>query len=262
MASRHVRPAGEEADMARLDGKTAVVTGAAGGIGLATVRRFVEEGARVVATDVAGDRLEAALGGEAAVVRVAADITASDTPARLVEAAASLSGRFDVLVNNAGVVDRFLPVGEMTDELWARVMDINLHAPFRVCRAAIPVMLAAGGGVIVNVGSVAGARGGRGGAAYTASKHGLRGLTENIAAVYAPAGIRAVLVAPGGVDTGISLGGEPSELGMAALQRSLACNVRVAQPEEVANVILFAASDEASFVNGEEIIADGGWTVC
>jgi NAD(P)-dependent dehydrogenase (short-subunit alcohol dehydrogenase family) len=150
----------------------------------------------------------------------------------------------------------------MTDELWARVMDINLNAPFRLCRAAIPVMLESGGGVIVNVGSVAGARGGRGGAAYTTSKHGLRGLTENIAAVYARAGIRAVLVAPGGVATGISLGGETSDLGMAALQRSLACNVRIAEPAEVANVILFAASDEASFVNGEEIVADGGWTVC
>ena len=248
--------------MDRLSGKVAIVTGAAKGIGLATCRRFLREGAVTVATDVEGERLEEALGGEAGVSTVTAEITDPAAPDLLVGAALERHGRLDILVNNAGIVDRFLAVAEMPDEVWERVMEVNLSAPFRLCRRAIPEMMAEGGGVIVNVGSVAGARGGRGGAAYTASKHALRGLTENMAATYGPSGLRAVLVAPGGVETGISLGGEASEVGMAALQKTLACNVRMAQPEELADVILFLASDEASFINGEEVVADGGWTIC
>jgi len=247
--------------MERLAGKVAIVTGAASGIGRATTKRFVAEGARVVATDVAEEQLAEEFDDVGTVTTVVADVTAGETPDLLVRTALERFSGLDVLVNNAGIVDRFLPVGEMTDELWARVLEVNLGAPFRLARAAVRVMLERGHGVIVNVGSVAGARGGRGGAAYTASKHGLRGLTENLSATYAPSGIRSVLVAPGGVETGIGLGGEPSELGMETLQKSLVCSVRTAAPEELAAVILFAASDEASFISGEEIVADGGWTV-
>jgi NAD(P)-dependent dehydrogenase (short-subunit alcohol dehydrogenase family) len=247
--------------MDRLADKVAVITGAASGIGRATAERFVDEGARVIAADLDGDKLTEAFAGVGAVATVAADVTAPETPDALVRTALDRFSGLDILVNNAGIVDRFLPVGEMTDELWAHVLDVNLNAPFRIARSAVRVMLERGAGVIVNVGSVAGARGGRGGAAYTASKHGLRGLTESLSATYAPAGIRSVLVAPGGVETGISLGGEPSELGMATLEKSLVSNVRFASAEELANVILFLASDEASFISGAEIVADGGWTV-
>jgi NAD(P)-dependent dehydrogenase (short-subunit alcohol dehydrogenase family) len=248
--------------MARLGDKTAIITGAASGIGRATARRFVEEGARVVASDLDAGKLSDEFGAVEGVVTVPADVTEPATPDLLVQAALEHFGHLDILVNNAGIVDRFLPVGEMTDEIWDSVLDVNLNAPFRLARRAVPVMLERGAGVIVNVGSIAGARGGRGGAAYTASKHGLRGLTENLSATYAPLGLRSVLVAPGGVETGISLGGEPSELGMATLEKSLVCSVRFASAEELASVILFVASDEASFISGAEIVADGGWTVC
>ncbi|HEY6957761.1 MAG TPA: SDR family oxidoreductase, partial [Candidatus Limnocylindria bacterium] len=163
------------------------------------------------------------------------------------------------LVNNAGIMDRFLPAGELTDELWNKVIAVNLTAPMLLCRAALPHLIASKG-VIVNVSSIGGLFGGRAGAAYTASKHGLIGLTKNIAATYAADGVRAVAVAPGGVNTGISIGGEPSARGYAALQKSLTAAVRMAEPCELAAVITFVASGEASFVNGEVLVADGGWT--
>jgi NAD(P)-dependent dehydrogenase (short-subunit alcohol dehydrogenase family) len=248
--------------MDRLAGKAAIVTGAASGIGRATTLRFVEEGARVLASDLDVGKLGEAFESREGVVAVPADVTEPATPELLVQSALDHFGALDILVNNAGIVDRFLPVGEMTDEIWEQVLDVNLNAPFRLARRAVPVMLEHGSGVIVNVGSIAGARGGRGGAAYTTSKHGLRGLTENLSATYAPLGLRSVLVAPGGVETGISLGGEPSALGMETLEKSLVCSVRFASAEELANVILFVASDEASFISGAEVVADGGWTVC
>ncbi len=129
----------------------------------------------------------------------------------------------------------------------------------RVSRAALPRMLRAGRGVIINIASVGGLVGARAGAAYTASKHGLIGLTKNMAAVYAAAGIRCVAIAPGAVNTGISLGGEPSARGLAALNRTLPANPRVGEPVEIANLAVYLSSDEASFVNGAVIVADGGW---
>jgi NAD(P)-dependent dehydrogenase (short-subunit alcohol dehydrogenase family) len=241
----------------RLQGRVAIVTGAGSGIGLAITKRFIEEGARVVGGDIVDDHL-AVLGGLAGVTPVRADVTAPADAARLVAAAEGL-GRLDVVVNNAGIVDRFLPVGEMTDEVWQRVLAVNLTGPMLLSRAALPAMLKAGHGVIVNIASVAGLAGAKAGAAYTASKHGLVGLTENIAATYAADGIRCVAIAPGGVNTGISLGGEPSERGYAALNRTMGAALRAAEPGEIAAVAAFLASDEASFVNGAVIVADGGW---
>jgi short chain dehydrogenase len=121
----------------------------------------------------------------------------------------------------AGIVDRLLPVGELTDEVWERVLAVNLTGPMLAMRAAIPAMLRAGGGVIVNVSSIGGLFGARGGAAYAASRHGLIGLTKNVAATYGRDGIRAIAVCPGAVDTGISLGGAPSPKGFAALNATL-----------------------------------------
>ena len=157
-------------------------------------------------------------------------------------------------------MDRLLPVGELTDEVWERVLAVNLTGPMLAMRAAIPAMLEAGGGVIVNVSSVGGLFGARGGAAYAASKHGLIGLTKNVAATYGRDGIRAIAVCPGAVDTGISLGGDPSPKGFAALNTTLPANPRAAAALEIANLILFLVSDDGSFVNGAAIVADGGWT--
>lgn len=241
----------------QLKDRVAVVTGAGSGIGLAITQRFVSEGAAVVGADVADDHLArlAALGG---VTAVRANVTSPADMDRLVEVAAA-QGRLGILVNNAGIMDGFRPVTEVTDEVWERVLAVNLTGPMMLTRAALPTMLAAGGGVIINISSIGGLVGGRAGAAYTASKHGLIGLTKNIAATYGSDGIRCVAIAPGGVNTGIPLGGEPSERGYATLSKTLQANPRMGEPEEIANLAAFLASDQASFINGSVIVADGGW---
>ena len=241
----------------RLQDKVAIVTGAGSGMGLAMTKRFIEEGARVVGGDIAESHL-AALRAIPGVTAVRADVTVQADIDQLVATAEGL-GRLDIVVNNAGIVDRFLPVGEVTDEVWGRVLAVNLTGPMMLSRAAIPAMLRAGKGVIINIASVGGLAGARAGAAYVTSKHGLIGLTRNIAATYGADGIRCVAIAPGAVNTGIPLGGEPSERGFAALNRTLATNIRAGEPSEIANVALFLASDEASFVNGAVVIVDGGW---
>jgi NAD(P)-dependent dehydrogenase (short-subunit alcohol dehydrogenase family) len=241
----------------RLKDKVAIVTGAGSGIGLAMTRRFVEDGAQVVAADVAEAAL-ARLEGIDGVTPVRADVTLQDDVDRLVAAAEAL-GRLDIVCNNAGIMDRFLPVGETPDAVWQRVLAVNLTGPFLLSRAAISAMLRAGGGVIINTASAAGLSGAKAGAAYTASKHGLIGLTRSIAASYGADGIRCVAIAPGGVETGIGLGGEPSERGYATLMRTTAAALRTAKPVEIANIAVFLASDEASFVNGAVIVADAGW---
>jgi NAD(P)-dependent dehydrogenase (short-subunit alcohol dehydrogenase family) len=243
--------------MGRLDGKIAIITGAGSGIGLAMTTRFIAEGARVVAADITEAGL-ARLRDLTGATPVRADVTVQADIDHLVATAAGLGG-LDIVCNNAGIVDRFLPVGELTDDVWQRVLAVNLTGPMMLSRAAIPLMLRAGRGVIINTASVAGLVGARAGAAYVASKHGLVGLTKNIAATYGTDGIRCVAIAPGGINTGISLGGAPSERGYATLNRTLPANPRVGEPVEIANVAVFLASDEASFVNGEVVVADGGW---
>ncbi len=243
--------------MERLKGKVAIITGAGLGIGLAMTRRFVEEGAKVVGGDISPIGLEQ-LQTIANVTPVRADVTSQADIDRLVETAQSLGG-LDIVVNNAGIVDRFLPVDEVSDEVWQHVLAVNLTGPMLLSRAAIPVMRRAGHGVIINIASVGGLRGGVAGAAYTTSKHGLIGLTENTAAMYASEGIRCVAIAPGGVSTNISLGGEPSSLGFSVLQKTMASNPRSGEANEIASVAAFLASDEASYINGAVIAVDGGW---
>ena len=242
----------------RLDGRVAIVTGADRGIGKATVDRLLADGARVVAADL-GPTGFPDRAGDARVATVFADVSARGDADRIVATSLERFGRLDILVNNAGIMDRFTPVQELTDELWNKVLAVNLTGPMYLCRAAMPHLIASHG-VIVNVASVGGLFGARAGAAYTASKHGLIGLTRNIAATYAKDGVRAVAVAPGGVNTGISIGGEPSARGYEELKKTLATSVRMGEPGEVASVIAFLASSDASFVNGEVIVADAGWT--
>nr|WP_285801074.1 glucose 1-dehydrogenase [Exiguobacterium sp. s122] len=249
----------------KLSGKTAIVTGAGSGMGLAIAKLFAKEGARVVAVDMNGEAVEVAAreiqdaGGEA--VGVAGNVTKQEDIDKMVETATSTFGSLDILVNNAGIMDNFLTVGEVTDEVWDRVIAVNLTGPMKLARAAIQVMdKQDSGGVIINNASVGGLFGTRGGASYVASKHALIGLTKNIAATYGTFNkIRANAIAPGGVNTNIGATiTAPSELGMRAIQG--AGEAPIGEPDQIAKVALFLASDDSSFVNGDVVKADGGWT--
>lgn len=247
----------------RLEGKVGLVTGAGSGIGRASAQRFAAEGARVVVVDLDGEAAAAtaaaieADGGEA----LALPTDVGDDAAVRAMAAAALErfGRVDVLMNNAGILDDYLPAAEMPDEIWERVMGVNLNAHFFACRALIPQMLENGGGAIVNVASTAGLNGGNGGAAYTTSKHGVIGFTRQLCFDYARRGIRANVLCPGAVETGLTH--EIFASGDAEVMKAVesAPIGRWAQPEELAAAALFLASDEASFVNGAVYVVDGGF---
>lgn len=249
----------------KLSGKTALVTGAGSGMGRAIAKLFAEEGARIVAVDMNGDTVEAvvseikASGGEA--VGVSGNVTKQEDIDKMIDTATSTFGSLDILVNNAGIMDNFLTVGEVTDEVWDRVLAVNLTGPMKLARAAIQIMdKQESGGVIINNASIGGLFGTRGGASYVASKHALIGLTKNIAATYGTFNkIRANAIAPGGVNTNIGATiTAPSELGMRAIQG--AGEAPIGEPEQIAKVALFLASDDSSFVNGDVLKADGGWT--
>ena len=250
----------------RFDSQVALVTGAGSGIGRALVNLFAREGASVVAVDLVEEplrrvvaELEAA-GGKATpcVANVAVD---SDVE-RMLATAISTYGRLDILCNNAGIMDAMIPAADVPLDMWERVLAVNLNGPFLACRRAIPIMLAQGGGRIVNTASEAGLRGGAAGTSYTVSKHGVVGLTRSIAFHYGDQGIRCNAVCPGGVETAIGIGGSaPHQAGLAKVMPFVqgSGGTRVAKPEQIAAVIAFLASDEASNVNGAILPADGGW---
>jgi NAD(P)-dependent dehydrogenase (short-subunit alcohol dehydrogenase family) len=257
----------EHATTLRLQGKIAVITGAGSGMGLAMAKRFAAEGASVVAGDWNAARLDAAIaeitssGGT--MVGTQGNIAEVATAEALVDLAMSTFGRLDVLVNNAGVGDYFQGVAEITDEIWRRVLSINLEGPMFTMRRAIPRMIEQGGGSIINIASTAGIGGGSAGAAYTASKHGLVGLTRNTAWMYATRGIRCNAICPGGTRTNIGESMPRDRLdaaGAARLGTFHALMPALLESEDIAALALFLASDESRYINGAIIPADAGWT--
>jgi NAD(P)-dependent dehydrogenase (short-subunit alcohol dehydrogenase family) len=251
----------------RLRDKVAVITGAGSGMGLATAKRFAAEGAKVVAGDWNAARLDAAVDevrrGGGTVVGAQGDIADQATAEALVDLAVSTHGRVDVLVNNAGVMDYMQGVGELSDDIWRRVLSINLDGPMFTMRRAVPRMVEQGGGAIVNIASVGGLEGGAAGAAYTAAKHALVGLTKNTAWMYAPKGVRANAIAPGGTRTNIGETMARERLDPAGAARVGAYTALIPaylDPEDIAALALFLASDEARHVNGAIVTADAGWT--
>jgi len=242
-----------------LAGACVIVTGASSGIGLAMLRVFVARGSRVVAADIAGDRLAAAT-VEGEWTPVVADVSQAGGAAAIVNAAVKAYGTPRVLLNNAGILDRLLQVDETPDEIYDRVMAVNLKGPFMLARQVLPLMRQAGQGVIINTASIAGIQGGRAGAAYTISKHGVVGLTKSIAAAYGEFGIRCMAIAPGAVNTNIPHGGEDSPHGLVLGGRAGASRVgRKVEPEEIAELAYFLASPAGSALSGSLALADRGW---
>lgn len=239
-----------------LAGKAAIVTGAAGGIGLACCRALVGEGASVVVADLDGT----AAGARArelgtTCVGVGADVANADDAERLVAAAVSAFGRLDVLVTCAGVFHA-TPLDEITAAEWDSVQAVNLKGTFLVAQAALEVMISRGSGRIVTVASLAGQTGGIGaGASYAASKAGVVALTKSIARFAGPHGITANCVNPGLIETPM-LDGWPQE----TLERTVAATPlgRLGTPEEVADTVVWLASDRASFVHGAHVDVNGG----
>jgi NAD(P)-dependent dehydrogenase (short-subunit alcohol dehydrogenase family) len=244
----------------RFDGRTVVVTGAASGIGRATATRIAREGGRVIAVDISADRLQELTGSlpDADIVTVAGDITKQDDVDAVVAAAGD---RIDALANVAGINDDFSPLHETSDATWERVIGVNLTGAFKLSRAVVPVMLAAGKGSIVNVASEAGLRGNASGNAYTVSKHGVIGLTRSAAFMYGREGIRVNAVAPGGVATGIPMPAQVSESGREKLSPYQSQIPTLATAEQLAASITFLLSDDGVNINGAVLASDGGWSV-
>ena len=246
--------------MGRLEEQTAMVTGAANGIGRAIAERLAADGAHVLLADIDGAAAAKAAAEIVAAGGNAKAVTADVTQRAQVEAAVGEAmahwGRLDVVVSNAGIMDR-MPLLEMTDEFWHRVLGINLHGAFVVGQTAARQMVADGtAGRIVFVASNSGIFGGRGRAAYGASKAGLINLTQSMAVELAEHGIRVNAVAPGPTKTRAVQGDEP---GPAVLMRMPL--KRFGRPEEIAAVAAFLASKDSSFVTGHTYSADGGYTV-
>jgi 3alpha(or 20beta)-hydroxysteroid dehydrogenase len=243
--------------MGRLDGKVALITGGARGMGKSHARHFAAEGARVVIGDVLDDRGQAVAEGLGCVY-VHHDVTSEADWRAAVTATLEAYGRIDVLVNNAGIL-RHGPIAEMDPAEFRRVLDVNLVGCWLGVHFVAPPMIAAGAGSIVNVSSIEGFAGAAGLSAYSASKFGIRGVTRSAAQELGPSGIRVNSVHPGGVMTSMAIAaaGQLTDVDPAAFLKSLPI-ARFAEPIEISRLIAFLASDESSYTTGAEFLADGG----
>ncbi|QJD82070.1 SDR family oxidoreductase [Cohnella herbarum] len=249
----------------RLDGKVAVVTGAASGMGKAIAELYAKEGAKVVVSDLNIDGAETVAAGirtnGGTAIAVKTNVADLNDINAMIDLAVTEYGTLDILVNNAGIMDNMAAVGDVNDEKWDLIFDVNTKGVMRAIRKAIPIFLEKGKGVIVNTASTGGFSGAHAGVAYTASKHAVIGITKNTGFMYAQQGIRCNAIAPGATMTNIaSTMTNVSEFGASRTKVTQGVIPRVGQAEEIAQVALFLASDESSFVNGAVLAADGGWT--
>lgn len=251
--------------MNRLNDKVAIITGGNSGVGAETARIFADEGARVVISARRKDKLDEVAreieenGGE--VLAVACDISKPEDARHLVDETLRVFGQIDILVNNAGVLEEGLkPIDKATDEDINRIIDTNLKGTMYVTRAVCREMEAAREGSIVTVASVAGEKG-CGGAAYAASKAGLIGLTKHIALRFSNTSIRANVVCPGTIVTPMTMNSTAADMDrdmMGAMMSHLDLKAPACDPEDVANIILFLASDESRAMTGQVLVSDFG----
>jgi NAD(P)-dependent dehydrogenase (short-subunit alcohol dehydrogenase family) len=255
--------------------RTVVVTGAASGIGLGIATAFRDQGDVVHLVDISKSRLEATTrdwAAEPAFHLHEADVSDYDTLDAVVAKATDHGGQLDVFVNNAGVFDGYSNILETTPELWERVIGINLTGTFNGCRSASSRMIPAGGGRIINIGSVACARSSADGLAYVASKTAVVGLTKRLAVDVGPYGITANLICPGTIATGIRENSKEIIGDIVDMDRGVSAKFsqelkdylipahRPGTVEEIASLAIYLASEGAAYVNGQVIFADGGWT--
>jgi NAD(P)-dependent dehydrogenase (short-subunit alcohol dehydrogenase family) len=244
----------------KLTEKVAIITGGNSGIGRATAILFAYEGAKVVIADLSDSNKDetlakiAKIGGEAVFTK--SDVAKIDDINEMIELAVDTYGGLDVLFNNAGTAGG----GDTMAQRWNDAIAVNLSSMFHASVAAKPHMNSRGGGSIINTASIAGTRIGFGVAQYDASKAGVAGLTRHLASEYGRFNIRVNSICPGLIDTPLvkDLTGNPEK--MKTIQQDIALH-RVGKPEEVANVVLFLASDESSYITGTSIVIDGGWTI-
>ena len=248
----------------KFTGKSIVVTGASSGMGWQIALDFAREGGTVIAVARRKERLEELsrqareLPGK--ILPYPGDVTDEAVNEGMIDYALQQCGKLDVLVNNAGMMDEFVPLGELTDDRWQRIMKLNLDGPMYAMRRAVQVMQKQEqGGSIVNVASIGGVCGCRAGAAYTASKHALVGLTKNTAYMYTGSRIRCNVLCPGGVETEVmNSQTHISQLGMGRVMAGLDQSIAAGKPEDISSAVLFLAGDEAKFVNGAVMVVDGG----
>lgn len=244
----------------RFDGMKIVITGAGSGIGLATALRIAREGGRVIAADLDAARLAVLtkVHPDLPIATVAADITTDEGISAIVQQA---GGSLDGLVNNAGIIDGWAPLGETDDANWRRVMAVNLDAPFRLTRALLPLLLKSPVASVVNVASEAALRGSACGTAYTTSKHAIVGMTHSAAFFYGPQGVRFNAVAPGAVKTNIE-GRTISEWGFKrVMEVGSVATPPPTEPERLAAPICYLLSRDSADVNGTVLQANVSWAV-
>jgi NAD(P)-dependent dehydrogenase (short-subunit alcohol dehydrogenase family) len=250
--------------MAELDGKVAIVTGAARGIGAAIARAFDDRGASVAICDVAGNPEQVASGLRNS-IGVVCDVSSEDDVDALIKRTLSEFGRLDIVVNNAGIDGVLNPLAESAPETFDQVIAVNLRGVYLVMRKSIPALISSGGGSVINIASVAAVVAFAGTSAYTASKAGVVGLTRVAAHEYGSSGVRVNAILPGVIETPMlaALKERAPEIYQQVKAQAVAMTsqARLGHPDEIASVAAFLAGDGASYLTGAAIPVDGGYTV-
>lgn len=247
---------GEVKETGRLAGRVAIITGAASGIGLATAKLFAQEGANVLAVDLDGSDLHSHLQGYANIECLLQDISAQSANEHIIAQAIESFGQLDILMNNAAMGSNY-PAESFPQDVWDRVLNVNLTAPFRICQAAIPHLRQSNAGRIINVASVMATHTDYGLAAYSAAKAGITGFTRNLALELGRDGITVNAILPGAIETGMTRKAFADD-GIREIWAKKSPLKRLGQPIDIARGALFLASTDSGFVTGHNLNIDGG----